>query len=142
MARVEIEAMRRMLEEAYRTDPFSALRKNLSSVRPDEWDVLPAGRSAEEFGNQPELSICDIALHTGAKCMYADRAFGDATLEWHTIQPPPSRRMDDVLAWLDEAPPADDGRPRGAPRRHAALRRAAGAVADAHEAPLADRDDR
>jgi hypothetical protein len=103
MIRAEIEAMRRMAEEAYRTDPWSALRKNLASVRPEEWDVRPAEWSVDEFGTQPDLSICDIALHTGAKYMYVDRAFGDATLEWGTIKGPPSRGMDDVLAWLDEA---------------------------------------
>ena len=101
MARTEIESLRRMLEEAYRTDPFCALRKNLSAVGPDEWDVRPADHSVDVFGTEPELSICDIALHTGAKYMYADRAFGDATLEWHTITPPPSRNIEDVLAWLD-----------------------------------------
>ena len=103
MARTEIDALRRMLDEAYRTDPFCALRKNLSSVRPEEWDVRPAEYRVDEFGTQPELSICDIALHTGAKYMYADRAFGDATLEWHTIKPPASRSIEDVLTWLDEA---------------------------------------
>jgi hypothetical protein len=103
MGRAEIEVMRRMLEQAYRTDPWSALRKNLSSVRPEEWDVRPAEWSTDEFGTDPALSICDIALHTGAKYMYADRAFGEANLEWETIVGPPSRSMDDVLAWLDEA---------------------------------------
>jgi hypothetical protein len=92
-----------MLEQAYRTDPWSALRKNLASVKPEEWDVRPSEWSTEEFGTQPELSVCDIALHTGAKYMYADRAFGDASLEWDTIKGPPSRSIDDVLTWLDEA---------------------------------------
>jgi uncharacterized damage-inducible protein DinB len=103
MARTEIEVIRRMLDQAYRTDPFSALRKNIESVRPEEWDIRPATWSADEFGTRPELSICDIALHTGAKYMYVDRAFGDASLEWETIAPPPSRSMEDVLGWLDEA---------------------------------------
>jgi hypothetical protein len=103
MGRVAIDVIRTMLEQAYRTDPFSALRKNLASVKPEEWDVRPAEWSVDEFGTQPELSICDIALHTGAKYMYADRAFGDASLEWDTIKPPPSRSMEDVLAWLDGA---------------------------------------
>jgi uncharacterized damage-inducible protein DinB len=95
--------MSRMLDEAYRTDPWSALRKNIASVRPEEWDIRPATWSKDEFGTDPELSICDVALHTGAKYMYADRAFGDASLEWGTIKPPASRSMEDVLAWLDEA---------------------------------------
>ena len=103
MPRTEIEVLRRMADQAYRTDPWSALRKNLASVRPEEWDVRPAEWSVDEFGTQPELSICDIALHTGAKYMYVDRAFGDAKLEWGDIPPPPSRSQDDVLAWLDGA---------------------------------------
>jgi hypothetical protein len=92
MGRTEIEVLRRMLDQAYRTDPWSALRK----IRPETWSV-------DEFGTDPELSICDIALHTGAKYMYADRAFGDASLEWGDIKGPASRSMEDVLAWLDEA---------------------------------------
>jgi uncharacterized damage-inducible protein DinB len=92
-----------MADQAYRSDPFSALRKNLEAVKPDEWEVRPAHWSVDEFGTQPELSICDLALHTGAKYMYVDRAFGDASLEWETIPRPTSRSMQDVLAWLDEA---------------------------------------
>jgi uncharacterized damage-inducible protein DinB len=103
MARTEIESMRRMMDEAYRTDPFCALRKNLAGVTAEEWDVRPAEHSVDVFGTQPELSICDIALHTGAKYMYYDRAFGEAKLEWGDIAPPRSRSMEDVLAWLDEA---------------------------------------
>ena len=103
MPRIAIEVIKRMLDQAYRSDPWSALRKNIESVRPAEWDIRPATWSVDEFGTQPELSICDIALHTGAKYMYADRAFGDASLEWETIKPPPSRSMEDVLAWLDKA---------------------------------------
>jgi hypothetical protein len=103
MGRIAIEAMLRMSEEAYRTDPWSALRKNIVSVLPDEWDVRPLTWSKDEFGQDPELSICDIALHTGAKYMYVDRAFGEMKIDWGDIKPPPSRGMDDVLAWLDEA---------------------------------------
>jgi hypothetical protein len=101
--RTAIDTLLRLLNAAYRDDPFHALRKNILSVRPEEWDVRPAEWSAEEFGDWPELSICDLALHAGAKYMYADRAFGDATLEWEDIKPPPSRAMDDVVAWLDAA---------------------------------------
>ena len=90
------------MEAAYRADPFHALRRNVESVRPDEWDVRPAEWSKDEFGEQPELSICDSTLHiAGAKFMYADRAFGDASLEWADIALPP-RDMPSVLAWLDE----------------------------------------
>ena len=103
MARTAIETLLRMLDQAYRTDPFSALRKNIASVRPEEWDIRPSTWSTAEFGDDPELSICDIALHTGAKYMYVDRAFGEATMEWGDIKPPQSRSIEDVLAWLDEA---------------------------------------
>jgi hypothetical protein len=103
MGRTAIEVVKRMADQAYRSDPFGALRRNLESVTLDEWDIRPSTWSVDEFGTQPELSICDIALHTGAKYMYIDRAFGDASLEWETITPPASRSKEDVLAWLDEA---------------------------------------
>lgn len=103
MGRTAIETLTWMLETAYRADPFSSLQRNLKSVSPQEWDIRPATWSEQEFGRQPELAICDLALHLGAKYMYADRAFGDASLEWHTIQGPSSRSMDDVMAWLDAA---------------------------------------
>jgi DinB superfamily len=103
MTRIAIEILVRQMNAAYRDDPFHALRKNLASVRPDEWDVRPAGWSVEEFGINPELSICDLALHVaGAKFMYADRAFGDASLEWADIRLPQVRNIEAVLAWLDE----------------------------------------
>lgn len=103
MSRTGIEFWMRRLEAAYRTDPFHAFRKNLESVQPDAWDVRPAEWSIDEFGTQPELSICDLALHVGgAQFMYADRAFGDASLEWGDIHVPPSRDMASVFAWLDE----------------------------------------
>lgn len=103
MTRIAIDLLVRQMNAAYRDDPFHALRRNLESVRPDEWDVRPATWSAEEFGTQPELSICDLALHVGgAKFMYADRAFGRASLEWADIAIPPTRDMTAVLAWLEE----------------------------------------
>ena len=102
MTRTGIEFLSQRLEAAYRGDPFHAVRKNIASVRPDEWDVRPAKWTVEEFGTQPELSICDLALHVGGpKYMYADRAFGDASLEWGDIKPPESREMNVVLAWMD-----------------------------------------
>jgi hypothetical protein len=102
MARTLIDATLRRMEAVYRADPFHALRKNLESVRPEEWDVQPAGWTVAEFGDQPELSICDLAMHVaGAKVMYANRAFGDASLEWHAISVP-AREMAAVLEWLDD----------------------------------------
>jgi uncharacterized damage-inducible protein DinB len=103
MTRIAIEVWERRLKAAYRNDPFHALRKNVESVRPDEWGVRPAEHSVEEFGTQPELSICDLVLHVaGAKHMYADRIFGAAELEWEQIRLPASLDMDSVLAWLEE----------------------------------------
>ena len=102
MSRIAIDMLVGQMNAAYRDDPFHALRKNLGSVRPDEWDVRPAGWSVEEFGANPELSICHLALHVaGAKFMYADRAFGAASLEWADIKLP-ALDMEAVLAWLDE----------------------------------------
>jgi uncharacterized damage-inducible protein DinB len=103
MTRVAIDLYASRLEAAYRHDPFHAFRKNVASVRADEWDLRPADWSVEEFGTQPELSICDLVLHVaGAKHMYADRIFGDAALEWTDIDVPASREMDATLAFLDE----------------------------------------
>jgi len=102
MTRTAIDTLVRRMDAAYRGDPFHALRRNVESVRSEEWDVRPAKWNAEEFGTEPELSICDLVAHVaGAKFMYADRAFGDASLEWADIQLP-SREMEAMLAWLDE----------------------------------------
>jgi uncharacterized damage-inducible protein DinB len=103
MTRIGVEFWGRRLDAAYRADPFHALRRNVESVRPDEWDVRPAEWSTEVFGTDPELSICDLTLHVaGAKFMYADRLFGAASLDWGDIAVPASREMTTVLAWLDE----------------------------------------
>ncbi len=104
MARIGIDFWTQRLLAAYRSDPFHAFRKNVDSVRPEEWDVRPAKWSVEEFGTQPELSICDISMHVGgAMYMYANRAFGDAALDWGDIALPASREMPVVLAWMDVA---------------------------------------
>ena len=103
MPRVLIDHYRAGFAAAYGTDPFHAFRKNLAAASPAEWDVQPSHWSRDEFGDQPELSICDIALHVGGGfVMYTDRAFGEARLEWGDIAMPPSRDMTSVLAWLDE----------------------------------------
>jgi hypothetical protein len=102
VTRIAIELIARQLNAAYLDDPFHALRKNLASVGPAEWDVRPSGWTTEEFGTRPELSIRDLALHVGgAMYMYAERAFGAATMEWGDIALP-ERDMDAVLAWMDE----------------------------------------
>ncbi len=102
MTRRILGSLARQMEAAYRGDRFHALRENLASVSLDEWDVRPASWSAEVFGTNPELSICDIVEHVAAaKFMYADRTFGDALLEWGDLEPP-AREMDAMLTWLDE----------------------------------------
>lgn len=103
MARAAIETLLHVMDVAYLADPFSALRKNLDGITVAEWDTRPARWSVDEFGAQPELSICDLVLHVaGAKFMYADRAFSSATLDWADIKLPASRAMAPVLAWLDD----------------------------------------
>jgi len=103
MARARIETLLDMMEVAYRGDPFSSLRKNLQGITPEEWTTRPATWSKAEFGDDPELSICQLVLHIGGpKRMYANRAFGDATLQWHTLPLPAAFDMEPVLAWLDE----------------------------------------
>jgi hypothetical protein len=102
MGRAAIETLLHVMDVAYRADPFSALRRNVESVRPDEWHIRPAKWSVDEFGTLPELSICDVVMHVaGAKHMYADRAFGACKLEWGSIPLPPSRDMPAVLDWLE-----------------------------------------
>ncbi len=91
-----------VMDVAYRADAFSALRRNVESVRPDEWHVRPATYSVDEFGTQPELSICDIVLHVaGAKHMYASCAFAEAPISIADLKPP-ALDMPAVLSWLDE----------------------------------------
>ena len=103
MSRVLINHFSAALEAAYRTDPFRAFRKNLDSATPEEWDVRPSDWSRDEFGDNPELTICDLAFHVGGGLvMYANRAFGDATMGWGDIATAQSREKAMVLAWLDE----------------------------------------
>ena len=105
MARIAIELLLRQMEAAYRLDPFHALRKNLESVTSEEWEIIPVNASVgpdSEFGTQPELSICDLVGHVaGAKHMYANRLFGDASMEWSDLRAP-GRDMVTMLAWLDD----------------------------------------
>jgi hypothetical protein len=102
ISRIAIETTLRQMDAAYRGDPFSALRRNVESVTPEEWRITPETWSAEEFGTQPELSICDIVVHVGAaKYMYANRAFGDETMQWGDVLLPPSFEMPAVLDWLE-----------------------------------------
>lgn len=103
MVRTRIETLLDMMDVAYRGDMFSALRTNLEGITPEEWVTRPATWSAAEFGDDPDLSIRDLVLHIGGpKRMYANRAFGDGTLQWNTIPRPAALDMESVLAWLDD----------------------------------------
>jgi hypothetical protein len=102
MGRTAIETLLHMMDVAYRADPFSALRRNVESVRPDEWHIRPAKWATDEFGTWPELSICDVVLHVaGAKHMYASCAFADAPISMDDLKPP-ALDMPAVLSWLDD----------------------------------------
>jgi uncharacterized damage-inducible protein DinB len=103
MPRAALDTMLQALDAAYRADRFHSLLGNLSDVRDDEWDTRPANHSVEVFGTQPELSIADIVRHVGAaKLMYANHAFGGASLDWPSTAPP-SAEHDAILRWLDAA---------------------------------------
>ncbi len=89
------------LDEAFSgvSGAWHSLLENLHSVDTDAWLCKPVGGSR---------SICDIAVHLGAcKVMYADYAFGSASLTWTDacIEPWPHAQPphDEVLSWLRDA---------------------------------------
>ena len=95
--------MLQALDAAYRSDRYQSLLANLSDVLDDEWDTRPANHSVDVFGTMPELSISDIVRHVGAaKLMYANHAFGDASLDWPSTDPPSTDRAA-IMSWLDGA---------------------------------------
>lgn len=106
MSRAVVESLLGLFDAAYRDDPYHAFRQNVEAVSAEEWGVLPLNPSIgpdSEFGEQPDLSICDLALHVGGGlAMYTDRAFGPGKMEWDDIQLPAARDMPVVLAWLEE----------------------------------------
>ncbi|MBN1964400.1 MAG: DinB family protein [Anaerolineae bacterium] len=81
-------------------DSAYALMANLSNLRDEDWDAVPAGG---------ERSIADILEHVGwAKWMYQDNAFGPGTMQGD--QPPlvpangaRTRPREELLTWLNEA---------------------------------------
>lgn len=104
MGRTAIETWLRMMEIAYKDDPFGSLLRNLKGITAEEWATVPETWSKEEFGDEwgADLAIRDLTLHVaGAKYMYADRAFGDASMEWETVPRPASFDMETVLAYLE-----------------------------------------
>ncbi len=70
--RTQIDTLAWLIEEAFQSDVSESLIANLRDIRDDEWTALPPGGGR---------SIADILEHVGwAKWMYADYAFGSASL--------------------------------------------------------------
>jgi uncharacterized damage-inducible protein DinB len=104
-SRSGIDAMLYLLDEAFRgvgieeSNESQALLPNLRSVPASAWHTIPEGMSR---------SIEAVAVHVGAcKIMYADYAFGSASLRFATpaVEPWPAGEapMAEVLRWLEEA---------------------------------------
>lgn len=100
--RAGIETLLYLLDEAFRgpgieqSNESQALLPNLRSVPDSAWHTIPEGLSR---------SIEAIAVHVGAcKIMYADYAFGSASLRFGTPEVEPWRageaEMAEVLPWL------------------------------------------
>lgn len=104
MPRIAIDTLGRMLDAAYRTDPFHGLRRNLDSVMPEEWEIRPPDAATPPAEQATDVfAIAEIVQHVaGAKFMYTNHAFGDAAMQWSDIPLPPSRDRDGLLVWLDE----------------------------------------
>ena len=98
-ARVAIDTLAWLIEEAFEGDPSHSLLANLNDLREEDWTAMPG-----ESGR----SIADILEHVGwSKWMYEDYAFGSATLRGD--QPPlvpeegaRSRPRAELLSWLTE----------------------------------------
>ncbi len=104
-SRSALDAYLYLLEEAFRgvgieqSNESQALLPNLRSVPDDAWHRLPDGAAR---------TIESIAIHVGAcKIMYANHAFGDASLRFDLPEVEPWRpgeaEMADVLPWLETA---------------------------------------
>lgn len=100
-----IEALLYLLDEAFRgpgieaSNESQALLPNLRSVPDDAWLAIPTGASR---------SVAGMALHVGAcKIMYADYAFGSASLRFATaeVEPWPEDAVPraDLVPWLEAA---------------------------------------
>jgi uncharacterized damage-inducible protein DinB len=92
-----VETLLDLLDEAFRgrgieaSNESQALLTNLHTVPDAAWDALPPGATR---------SIAAITLHVGAcKLMYADHAFGSASLRFGTPQ---------VEPWAEDAVPRED----------------------------------
>jgi uncharacterized damage-inducible protein DinB len=103
-ARSGIDTFLYLLDEAFRgagieeSNESQALLTNITTIRPDQWEALPAGAAR---------SIRDIAGHVGAcKVMYDDYAFGSGTLQFGTAEVEPfaaGGSKADVIAGIETA---------------------------------------
>ena len=72
--RSQVDLLLSLLDEAFEAGRWHSLIGNLSAVRHDDWDWVPAGG---------RRTIKEIVAHVGScKLMYENHAFGDASLRW------------------------------------------------------------
>jgi uncharacterized damage-inducible protein DinB len=93
-SRIAVEHYLYILDKAFDSEFEHALVKNLSTVRDEDWTVLPPNA---------KRSIAQIAQHVGdCKFMYANKAFGDGAMTWGDFDERwrnlPSR--DSMIEWL------------------------------------------
>jgi hypothetical protein len=80
-SRIEVESLVRQLDHIleehaseFGRDHWHSLIRNLSTVRPEDWDALPPGGGR---------TIRELVMHIGSGFpYYANHAFGDGTREW------------------------------------------------------------
>jgi uncharacterized damage-inducible protein DinB len=80
VARAAVDALLYLLDDGFEGGRWHSLIGNLRAVTPDEWRWVPPGGSR---------SVAAIVHHVGVcKLMYANHAFGDASLTWESVEPP------------------------------------------------------
>ncbi len=101
-SRTEVETWLRMLDHMFEEtgEEFGRLHwhsflRNLSTIRPQDWDTLPPGGGR---------TIRELVVHTGAGYpSWANHAFGDKTREWSNKQVngvEPGTSPEQMVAWL------------------------------------------
>ena len=87
-----------LLDDAFQGPKWHSLLGNLQSVTLDDWLWVPPGG---------RRTICDIVQHVaGAKLLYYNYAFGDATLKWDDPLLDGAGRLSTIssaVEWLQEA---------------------------------------
>ncbi|MGC4189942.1 MAG: DinB family protein [Thermomicrobiales bacterium] len=104
--RVEVDALLRQFDRALEesASDFSTIRwhsmlGNLSSVRPEDWDVaVPGG----------VRTIRELVIHVGGcYLMYQNHGFGDRTMHWKDAENVdgllPGESMEQTIAWFRAA---------------------------------------